>query len=292
MDYKVSSKDYPSASWEDIRTQHKKNKKVKRVTLRARGRKKPVRDFWKPVRSIIGFFFKLIIFAGCGYAFYTFFLILTTSSQFAVNEITIVGNQSLDQKQLHMMIDQIPGQNIFTLDLEDVTNALVQHVWIRSVSAKKVYPQKLEVGISERRPYSRIQLDKVYVMDNYGVLLDQDAPKYKKLPLIVQRKNDIAPKLGHNIAGEGVIQSLKTMHYFNRLPFFRSNPLIRAEIDDQSRITFFTNKNKLKVFMTLNRITESFKNFMIMLETLDRKIDEIEHIDLSFKNQVVVKHRS
>jgi hypothetical protein len=129
-------------------------------------------------------------------------------------------------------------------------------------------------------------------MDNYGVLLDEDGPKYRKLPLIVQRNNDIAPKLGHNIVGEGVIRSLKTMHYFNRLPFFRNHPLIRAEIDDRSRITFFTHKSNLKIFMTLNRISESFKNFMIMLETLDRKIDEIEHIDLSFKNQVVVKHRS
>ena len=292
MDYKVSNKDYPSASWEDIRTQHKKNKKVKKVTLRARGRKKPVRDFWKPVRSIISFFFKLIILAGCGYAFYTFFLILTTSSQFAVNEITIAGNQSLGQNQLHKMTDHISGQNIFTLDLEDVTNALVKHTWIRSVSARKVYPQKLEIGISERRPYSRIQLDKVYVMDNYGVLLDQDRPRYRKLPLIVQRNNDIDPELGHNIVGEGVIRSLKTMHYFNRLSFFRNNPLIRAEIDDQSRITFFTRKNNLKIFMTLNRTAESFKNFMIMLETLDRTIDEIEHIDLSFKNQVVIKHRS
>ncbi len=291
MDYKVSNKDYPSASWEDIRTQHKKNKKVKKVTLRARGRKKPVQDFWRPIRSIIGFFFKLIILAGCGYAFYTFFLILTTSSQFAVSEIEIKGNNILEKNKLNRMIAHIPGQNIFSLDLEDVTNALVSHTWIRSVSAKKVYPQRIEVGITERKPYSRIQLDKVYVMDNYGVLLDHDSPRYKNLPLIIQ-PNKIEPELGHNVAGEGMIRSMKTMHYFNRLPFFRNNPLIRAEIDDQSRITFYTHKGNLKIFMTLNRVTESFKNFMIVLETLERRIDEIEHIDLSFKNQVVVKHRS
>ena len=80
------------------------------------------------------------------------------------------------------------------------------------------------------------------------------------------------------------------MHYFNRLDFFRNNALVKAQVDGDSRITFFARRGDLKIFMDLESISESFKNFLIVLDTIENTAKDIEHIDLSFKDQVVVKH--
>ena len=125
-------------------------------------------------------------------------------------------------------------------------------------------------------------------MDNFGVILSEEKTEYQHLPLIVHTSKGAKPE---NFSGERVIQGLKTMHYFNKLPFFEKNPLDAAELKGHSRIIFFTRNRNLQIRMSIETLTEGFKNFMIVLDTLEDKEDKIQMIDLSFKDQVVVRDR-
>ena len=59
------------------------------------------------------------------------------------------------------------------------------------------------------------------------------------------------------------------MHYFNKLSFFENNPIDIAELKGDSRIIFFTRNRDLQIQMSMEALKEGFKNFMIVLDTLE-----------------------
>ena len=79
------------------------------------------------------------------------------------------------------------------------------------------------------------------------------------------------------------------MHYFNKLSFFKNNPLDGAVMKGHSRVLFITRNRDLQIQMSMNELNEGFKNFMIILDSLDEKNLETKMIDLSFKDQVIIR---
>ena len=88
-----------------------------------------------------------------------------------------------------------------------------------------------------------------------------------------------------------VLHSLKTMHYFNKLSFFENNPIETAELIGHSRVSFITRNKDIKIQMSMDDLSEGFKNFMIILGSLEEENLKTKMIDLSFKNQVVIREK-
>jgi cell division septal protein FtsQ len=215
----------------------------------------------------------------------------TTSPQFEISEVTIVGNQTLSDKELHSRLGSVTGENIFLLNLDDLSSRLVRHPWIQTVSVRKVFPKNVVVEVMERKPYARGKLDEIYVMDNFRVLLSLETEEYRHLPLIVQPWSGGKPALGEKAALEGVIESLKAMQYLNKMPFFADNPIKTSAIDDFSRVTFTTRDGGLKIYMGLETIEQNLQNFLVIRETLEKDRKNIKYVDLSFKDKIVVQQK-
>ena len=88
-----------------------------------------------------------------------------------------------------------------------------------------MFPQGIYVEIKERIPFAKIQLDKIYIMDNYGVLLGTNVIGENNLPTItgLKTKNH---KIGNNVAEKEIISGLKFMRNLNRLSIFEKNQII------------------------------------------------------------------
>lgn len=233
---------------------------------------------------------KAILIAACSYGVFAGYRFITSSPYFKINEVNWVGHQRLSKADLTSWVGPIAGENIFQLDLNAISLKLAEHPWVQTASARRVFPQGLHIEIQERIPFARIQLDQVYIMDNYGILLGPEEAGFSGLPLVtgISAKS---PQPGHNVANEEIIRGLKTMYYFNRLPMFEKNPIDTVHISHRSRITFVTQNRNMKVHMRPGTAQESFKNLMLVLDTIGEDERDLSYIDLSFKNKIVVKHR-
>jgi cell division protein FtsQ len=233
---------------------------------------------------------KAILIAACSYGILAGYRFVTSSPHFNVNQVNWVGQQRLSNADLTSWVGPIVGGNIFQLDLNAVSVKLAEHPWVRTASARRIFPQGLHIELKERIPFARIQLNQVYVIDNYGILLAPEEKSFDGLPFItgIQAKD---PSPGQNVANEEIIRGLKTMYYFNRLPMFERNPIDTLRISNQSRITFVTKSRGMEVHMRQGTAQESFKNLMLVLDTIGENEKDLSYIDLSFKNKMVVKHR-
>ena len=233
---------------------------------------------------------KMVLVVACSYGIFSSYRFITQSPRFNINEINLLGHQRLSNEELSPWIGSIIGKNIFQLELDGISKRLVEHPWIQSASARRVFPQGIYVEIKERTPFAKIQMEQVYVMDNYGVLLGSELRGTNKLPTItgIKMKN---PKIGSNVADEEIIRGLKMMRSLNQLPMFEKNPIDNVHISSRYRITFSTNTQDVKVHMRPEIAQESFKNLVLALGAIEKNEKDLSYIDLSFKNRVVVKHR-
>ena len=285
MDFAIAGQKSSSVAWEDLRSERKKKQRRGSDLNKKAPSKKSARDFsW--ARILFELASKLFLAGVVIYLCYASFNFLTSDPRFQITDVTFRGNNALSENQLLEWLGQVQGENLFAYDLSRASERLAEHPWVFSASVQRKFPQKIQIELTERVPYARIKFEKIFLMDNFGVILSEEKPEYRHLPLIVQP--GVKPEY---FSGARVIQSLKTMHYFNKLSFFEKNPLDIAELKGHSRIIFSTRNRDLQIQMSMETLTEGFKKFMIVLDTLEDDTVKIQMIDLSFKDQVVVRDR-
>ena len=285
MDFPIAGQKSSSVAWEDLRSERKKKQRRGGDLNKIAPSKKSARDFFW-ARILFELASKLFLAGVVIYLLYASYNFLTSDPRFQITDVTFSGNHALLENQLLEWLGQVHGENLFAYDLSRASERLAEHPWVLSASVQRKFPQKIQIELTERVPYARIKFEKVFLMDNFGVILSEEKPEYRNLPLIVQP--GVKPE---NFSGERVIQSLKTMHYFNKLSFFEKNPLDIAELKGHSRIIFSTRNRDLQIQMSMETLTEGFKKFRIVLDTLEDDAVKIQMIDLSFKDQVVVRDR-
>ena len=287
MDFALADQKSPSTAWSDLRSERKKTHLRGRNLLKKVPFKVSSRNIsW--ARILFELASKLFLAGVVIYLVYASYNFLISDPRFKIADVSFRGHNSLMEEQLLNWLGPIHGENLFTYDLTKTSERLAEHPWILSASVQRKFPQEIQIELTERVPYARVKFEKVFLMDNFGVILSEETPKYKDLPLITQSNKGAMPR---NFSGDKVIQSLKFMHYFNKLSFFKNNPMDIAELKGDSRIIFFTRNRDLQIQMSMEALKEGFRKFMIVLDTLEGENMKIQMIDLSFKDQVVVRDR-
>jgi cell division protein FtsQ len=266
---------------QSLRLNEKTGEKVKRETTSF--------DLAFLFTNIIGTLARAILIAAFFYAVFLGYRFITHTPYFDINKVNTTGINYLSTKALNTWTGTIIGENIFQLDLSEFSEKLAAHPWIYSAAVRRVFPQGINIEIKERTPFARIKLDKLYIMDNYGILLGPEASNLTKLPLItgIAAKN---PTPGNNVADKEIIRGLKAMHNLNLLSMFKKNPIESVHINSKSRITFLTKNQSVRVYMRPGMVKQSLKNLTLVIDTIEKNEPNLKYIDLSFKNKVVIKN--
>jgi len=282
MNFSLAKQKGPAATWDGLRSE--RNKKRKRGSIR---KKNPVNlNFGAWLRIIMEFASKLFFVGVIGFLLYAGYNFIISTSRLQIQNISFRGNHVLSDSQIVEWLGPIKGKSILTLDLAGLNRRLSEHPWVQSASTQRIFPQGLNFELTERVPYARIKKDQIYLMDNFGVILSPEIPEYQHLPLIILQKSK-----GKSLLNGKVLHSLKTMHYFNKLSFFENNPIEIAELVGHARVLFISRNKDLKIQMSMDDLNEGFKNFMIVLDSLEGENLKTKMIDLSFKNQVVIREK-
>ena len=283
MSFALARQKGSTTRWNEFRSE--RNKKEKRgSSLRKRLYDPPKLAIW--TRTFVEFASKLFLAGVVAYLLFAGYNFLLSSPRFKIQHISFQGNQVLSNAEVLEWLGSLKGQNLFAINLSELNQQLIEHPWIKSSSIQRKFPKGLDIEITERVPYARVKKDQNYLIDNFGVTLSPERPEYRHLPLIIMEKNK-----EKYLSNDEALHSLKTMRYFNKLPFFKNNPLDGAKIKGHSRVLFVTKNGDLQIQMSMNELNEGFKNFMIILDSLEEKNLKVQMIDLSFKDQVIIKEK-
>ncbi|MCC8237656.1 cell division protein FtsQ/DivIB [Pinisolibacter aquiterrae] len=112
---------------------------------------------------------------------------LTAGLGFSVASIEIRGLSEADSTEISDRIDVTQTSSLLMVDVEKARSRIAEIPWIADVAVKKLYPNRIVVNLTERRPFALWQDEgKVRVVDRTGaVMSDVLETRNAGLPLIV-----------------------------------------------------------------------------------------------------------
>jgi len=124
----------------------------------------------------------VVLVTAAGAAVYSW---LGHSRLFSVRDIDMNRCAYVTRDEISGILSGVPQGNIWSLSSGDIGRRLLSHPWVRSVSVRKSFPDRLVVRIEERRPTAMINLDTLYYVDEEGAIFKRlTAYDPKNFPIV------------------------------------------------------------------------------------------------------------
>ncbi|MDB4953268.1 MAG: Polypeptide-transport-associated domain protein FtsQ-type [Myxococcales bacterium] len=107
----------------------------------------------------------LAAISGTAWAGYRF---VTTSSRFAITEITVRGSHRLSDEQVRQALPIHLGDNVFATNLDRLVTGLRANPWIVGAEAHRILPHTIEIVIRERTASAIADVGGLYLVDVTG----------------------------------------------------------------------------------------------------------------------------
>lgn len=107
------------------------------------------------------------------------------SERFLIRSIDVSGQRRAQVADLLALADLKTGVNLFNIDPEGASRALVAHPWVVRARVERRFPSHLRVAVEEYEPLALVALDHLYYVDAEARVVKRYAPgEMEPLPVI------------------------------------------------------------------------------------------------------------
>lgn len=201
---------------------------------------------------------------------------VANAAGFQVKEVKLAGYNHVTPQDILKTAGIKSSTSILFVNADDMRNRLEAMPWIQSASVRKLFPDRIEIAITERQAYALWQINgeiKVIARDGTPIAPYSDDPRYVHLPIVV---------------GEGAQDKVEEIvDALARLPDLKDK--VRAAIRVADRRWTLKMTNGIDVRLPEN----GFEDAMMHLVSLDRDKQlltrDITIIDLRLPDRVAVR---
>lgn len=231
-------------------------------------------------RHIIVFF---VLLAGAFYLLYKFYFFLISSEQFNVKRTSVICRRQEVKNDLQGWVAEKEFGNIFLLDISQLQNGLKAHRWVKEVRIRKVFPSLLTIDVREREPFAVAMMEKPYLIDEEGVLLEEiSSEEETHLPLLVDMNNfERDAKIKFSLAKECL----------ESLPAKIRIAVELLDLSDYGSITLQLKEEPARLILGGSLFAEKLGYFLAHEESWKERFGELEYVDLRFfEDRIYFKH--
>jgi cell division protein FtsQ len=106
-----------------------------------------------------------------------------TEQLLPIRSIQLMGSfKNLDQQEVESTLQSYIGQGFFSLDIHQLQQTLKANSWTESVSVRRIWPDKLQVTIREKKPIARWDDD--HLLSDSARVFAASGADYAHLPLV------------------------------------------------------------------------------------------------------------
>ncbi len=209
------------------------------------------------------------------------------SPYFELRAIEVRGTERLTEVQVMDLAGISRFPSIFDVPVRRIEEALSRNPWIEEALARRVFPDRLIVEVKERSPRAIVHLGDLHYVDHEGIVFKRVAPgEPMNLPVVTGLlPSDVEEPEGREL----LARSLELVS------LWESSERLGADRVSEIHVA----KGRGLSVITRGVVTEiqfGLDNFPLKIEKLVKLLDRIEeqgvyagHIDLSFRNMIVVR---
>ena len=97
---------------------------------------------------------------------------LMRSEYFMIDTILLEGNERVEREHVLHLLNLEQRRTIFSVNEARMADTLMQNPWIASCEVLKELPRSIEISIQEREAVGSVYLDRLYLVDGSGDLIE------------------------------------------------------------------------------------------------------------------------
>jgi cell division septal protein FtsQ len=145
----------------------------------------------RPRRSLVARLAQLVTLLGASVAalfgLFAGYKRVMASERLRVSRVEVGGAHFLSEGEVRELMGPAVGRNILTLDLEALQKRLRSSPWVADAVVRRSLPDTLQVEVRERRPLALAEMDRLFLMDSEGTLIDIYGPRTAGFDLPIVR---------------------------------------------------------------------------------------------------------
>jgi cell division septal protein FtsQ len=207
-----------------------------------------------------------------------------------IEKIAVKGNERVSKAEIARALDGLVGQSLVWTDLNRWRDRLMQSPWIRDVAMRRSLPSTIEVFVSERLPMGLARIHgELFLMDDHGVILDQNGPQYKDfdLPIVdglsvhTGENGTVANEAGAELAAR-VIASLKAR------PAIAAQ-LQQVDVSDVHNAAVILNDDPAVIQLGEDQFLPRVESYLGLASALRERVAHIDYVDVRFDDRIYVR---
>ena len=109
------------------------------------------------------------------------------SDRLRVDRVEVRGSRFLSEGEVRELLGPAVGENILGLDISALKARLRSSPWVADATVGRTLPDTLKVEITERVPLALAEVERLYLMDKNGALIDLYGPRTASFDLPIVR---------------------------------------------------------------------------------------------------------
>lgn len=256
---------------------------MKRMHSRKRSKsmiRKTGGGFWRDLLNVrILIFVALLFFIGSG-VLLGVRIYKESAKVFPLREVAFSGNTHLSEEELRVISAVNMGEGLLHLSGKEVAERLLKSPWIRDVSVRKDFPDRIMIKIHEASPFAILESKgKAFLIDEKGKMLEEMKDAVPFLPVIAADPAENNDNLVEALQLAKVVKDNKVATERNRVEILTGNaPESISMVMDNVVIKIGDGDYERKL-----------RRYLELEEEIKKRAIPVDYIDLRFANRVVVK---
>jgi cell division septal protein FtsQ len=223
--------------------------------------------------------------AWVGYVAYT---TVCNADYFRLHVVNIAGNRTLSEPEIRYLLALTPETTLLQLDLARMGARLERHPYVKAVALQRVFPDTLNVTITEREPFLGVFASgQGVIVDTEGVALrpfmpEQDASVPR---LLLQDTHVLEP--GMHLQQPEVQRALEIVHTYNTLPMAGSMRLVSLTVEFSGASVWEVAPYAFKLRVGEGDIGPQLEQLPLVLRYIAQQGLPVKSLDVSYRKRVI-----
>lgn len=213
-----------------------------------------------------------------------------TSSSLNITRIEVLGNHPhLTDRQVVILSEIRPENNIFAIDFETVRARLLRHPWIESVRLRREFPGTVRIHVTEHKPLALLLANDLYLVSVDGKIFKKaNATDPRELPVLTGFDAK-AIRQYPQLTLARLKTSLGFLKFLLVQPFYQGDPPSEVHYDSIMGFTVHTRDTGLEIYYGATAPEKRHAKLEMFSRSHEYAEVAFVRIDLDGENRVVAR---
>jgi cell division septal protein FtsQ len=207
------------------------------------------------------------------------------SERLKVEHVDVRGSRFLSEGEVRELLGPAVGENILGLDIGSLKTRLGASPWVADATVVRTLPDTLRVDIRERQPLALAEMERLYLMDGGGTLIDLYGPRTAGFDLPIVRGLVGATPEERRSRAERAGELLRDLGDLGA-------EISEVEVEPSGDLKVVLRGRGELLRMGPPPFRARLLTFLGLRAELARRCPDAEWFDLRFRDRIVVKHRT